>query len=431
MSLFKPSKAGDLPNISGIATKRFYLQVNPVQSLATFSGNIDWNFTLAKNQWCDMRRSFFVVKDVLVRGDASINPAAGAVGHVEMSRANNHLANLWNSFTYAINDTSIEQTNVVGEADIFVKRTKYSIVHRQSLGSSQNIDRTYDERKTDTAEAREYEFIWHPDFSGAFNIIMYPNTRHRITLSVHSDFRFRAVESTGAIAVVGAPDGLIGSAFYAVSDIKLYLLIYEGGVVPSGSVFSDVRSTDCIIQNIPISTVHRITFQIKPTSYRVAFALQSTTTNTSPRTTADGVNASSVAEFKVPNNIQNSVSTLRLKHAGISYPDPPLQLSFTANQRLGIYLNFLESFQGINADLDYSGGENFDFFYQNGVFYIFPLVKREDDISNTTIEVDFTTAVATTATNALLWYVYFKTIKYVYDADGRVETVSIESDKLV
>jgi hypothetical protein len=403
-----------LSSINGNFTKRFTRQVPPtsafqadvmnaggVAMVSKFSnnGSYSFHFETSATQTCDLSKLHFEITDILTDGDNDVPSGA-----CDVFRSYNHCASLWSEISVQWHAKDIEKVRYVGETDSLMKKLKHSQAYLDTFGSVQNLSNA-ETRKDESRLYKENSYNWHPDCLGICETIMPPNMRAVIRLTPVSSYQKTAVESPADIAI-----GNTAATYkYGVTNIQMFIELNEGPLSVANSVKEyDVRSMTCQSQpweglagskryDVPISTYELI---LAPAHKERYFKLENSPT-----------------EFKPAGLLQS----YEITYASQKFPD------YNVDQGV----NGVESAKGLRRSyyeslLSYSSDDGGCISYEEWLlskFYVFRVIKREDDLA-TIADVRLTNTGPFDGSEILLFARHSQVILVYYNEVGQVMSVT-------
>lgn len=411
-------KTGEvLSSVSGNKLRGWYHEVRVKSGSfddntnSSFKGRYDFEFDTSYRTQADLSKSFFLVTDRLRYGDGSAIPTT----YSNIARCKNHCSALWNNMSVYLNNVQIENINDVPQADTLQKRQdKGEIMNEYSPDYLNGYSGNLSVRAAvDNELYPERESSWHPSCSGMFQKKIPQNVSTRISMVADADYENRAVESEDITKGTAA-----GTNFrYRCKDVKLFVWMEEGAEgAPAGSTYQmDLKSCEVINHSLLNTAAQRIKLNVKPSTYGLTFAIQDSDVSNSA--------VYSPTEFRERNNIERSLTYLRMIYAGQQFNQPQIDFTNDGTVLAGYPLVHAMNFYSGDFDLESAGYEKFSSFWDE-VIHQWSITKPEDDKS-TQLEVDFT---STASANAALIINnnYSKACYIQYDSAGIVTSVSVE-----
>lgn len=220
-------------------------------------------FSVGKNSYADMTKSFFLLTDRLRKND-------GNKIDTNIYRVFNHPATLFSTHREFVNNSLVCSVNQFTQVDTLLKRNidTYSKNFKETIGELFSLES--DSQKIASAKDKlEYQYIFKPDASSLFQISELYSGEYKIEQDIQQDFFRRAIDTPTNVAE-GA------SYLYDIVSYDLYVYIVEDAVdYPTGNVSYFVQEPRGFTKNIgPDSTNENIVIKVEPSIKSLLYALQ-------------------------------------------------------------------------------------------------------------------------------------------------------------
>lgn len=256
-------------------TKTYYKRITPTSTIfsksttgAGLAGNnttppqalAQFQYSIGKNSYCDMTKSFFVLRDSLRKTD-------GNKIDTNIRRVFNHPSTLINVSREYANQSLICSVNQFPQTDTLLKRniSTYSKSYRETVGIYQSLESDAQKNAT-SADKIELEWVFKPDASSLFQIDHLYTGDYKIEFDLNTnDFWKRAIDTPAN-----------GDAYlYDIVNFDLYIYVVEdANDYPTGPVAYYVQEPRGFAKNLPSGLNQNIVVSIEPSIKNLIYALQ-------------------------------------------------------------------------------------------------------------------------------------------------------------
>lgn len=377
--------------------------------------------------------NYHAVENISTTVDGAYRSAnAGAVWNI--ARVNNHIPAYFSSVEMSLGTKELCNLKFPEIHDTMKKRLKYSKSYLNSLFSASNwksrAERIADCAGSTGTTGAKKTWDWKlNDLLGPMDKILPPG-QYTWKFTVDNNYNKKVLESGGKLsATVGEactfPDDNVK---LLMNDIKLYLYVVEdlSQQLAGKEIQFNFIDSEVLEQSL-IGTNDTKAFQVKPTTKRLSFAMQSASTTSSfyySSTDFNAKNALPASQATLPTNqtdLNQKLEMFLLQYAGEYYPEENWKQEEDTTKQ--IYSRLLYYTMNMAADKDLNQGGSSESFteWQASRMYSFKINKRDDDVSR---EVNLKVLNSDmSGTNAILMSEYEKRFVITYNREGVVSSI--------
>jgi len=406
MSEFQTISPSQLKENNNLVSRR-WIEVRPQSSISPFSGNITFQFQNSGFDWLDFSKSYFYMKYLFLDGSGT------AVHKEPLFPAMLTMSTMFSSIMHRVNNTVVDNITNVPECEGYVKRESVGYADRQGSGMVENFDNKAS-RKDFAKDNIANDMVWLPGCLSLFNQpnLIPPTSSHQITFAVDADFMKKMIESDDNANYYNAAAD--DSYRINISEFVLYLCMVEGVDTAKGEEISfNCSSVDCHVK--PAISDFYGTYTVKPSTYKFAFATQSSQT---PGTVERQKLPPTI--FRATDGSDTAITTLRVKYAGRTEPDGQYNDSISQPRR-HIMDEMLQNGKFYTNNTAESLTENIKTL---GQIYTFDFTKLINERS-TNAEVYCKNSMTPANANYLLFTEYIKNIILKYNENSEISEVFV------
>ena len=169
-----------------------------------------------------------------------------------------------------------EQVPNSGNFNQIISSNAVLAVGEANLVNRFRVAKIIKQKKYNTRNVQEYEFVWKPLCMGFWNVdhaICGANARWEWQLLPFLNYPQRALESAYGTSI-SINTGALGSYVFQVKDFRLYLKTCKGPKIEKIEYYIDMNKVKAHTKTLTTNTTKQTTIDIQPSTYALGWCLQ-------------------------------------------------------------------------------------------------------------------------------------------------------------